>query len=287
MTPPGALMSHFKTLRETDLQRLGRLKIFSWLTPAELKVLEASLAMSNYKHGELIFRQSMLANVAHVLVAGNVRITCLNANNERVTVDLIPPGLIPELPAAPMSHLDFRCEAYNNCRVATLDWKAFDSITLNGRESAFRKFQQDNLKHWYRLLRRTSCLLNLDLHQRVAITMLDLCDDFGVEDSRGTLLTVSFSHKDVASIVGASRPRVTEHLQQMERDHLLFRQGRQFIVSDEKLSSSLAARQFRTHLESRRSGRLSNNGIQPPAPSVQSLPGQEQRSGKEVGLHAG
>jgi hypothetical protein len=36
--------------------------------------------------------------------------------------------------------------------------------------------------------------------------------DFGVEDSRGTLLRVSFSHKDIASIVGASRPRVTEQL---------------------------------------------------------------------------
>jgi len=71
--------------------------------------------------------------------------------------------------------------------------------------------------------------------------MLDLCEDFGIEDSRGTLLTVSFSHKDIASIVGASRPRVTEHLGQMERDHLLFRQGRQFIVSAAKLSSSLAS----------------------------------------------
>jgi hypothetical protein len=71
--------------------------------------------------------------------------------------------------------------------------------------------------------------------------MLDLCDDFGVEDSRGMLLTISFSHKDIASIVGASRPRVTEHLDQMERDRLLSRQGRQFIISAGKLSSSLAA----------------------------------------------
>ena len=39
-------------------------------------------------------------------------------------------------------------------------------------------------------MRRTSGLLNLDLHERVAITMLDLCDDFGIEDSRGTLLPV-------------------------------------------------------------------------------------------------
>jgi CRP-like cAMP-binding protein len=234
-------MINLKTLRETDFEKLGRLKIFSWLNPAEVKVLGAALTMFNYKRREVIFRESAGANEAHVLLAGIARITCLNASNERVTVALIAPGPIPELPSLLMSRFDFRCEAYNNCRVGTLDWQGFESITSNGRESAFRKFHQNDLKHWYRLLRRTSGLLNLDLHERVAITMLDLCDDFGIEDSRGTLLTVSFSHKDIASIVGASRPRVTEHLGQMERDHLLVRQGRQFLVSAGELSRSLAA----------------------------------------------
>lgn len=241
MTPPGALMNNLKTFRETDVDRLERLKIFSWLNPAEVKLLGTSLAMLNYKRHEVIFRESASASEAHVLIAGIARITCLNANNERVTVALVAPGPIPELPSPPMSRFDFRCEAYNNCRVGSLEWKGFEGVTLNGRESAFRRFHQNDLKHWYRLLRRTTGLLNLDLHERVAITMLDLCDDFGIEDSRGTLLTVSLSHKDIASIVGASRPRVTEHLGQMERDHLLFRQGRQFIVSTGKISSALAA----------------------------------------------
>ena len=234
-------MNNLKTLRETDSDRLGRFKIFSWLNPAEVKVLGTSLVMLNSKRHEVIFRELPAANEAHVLIAGIARITCLNANKERVTVALVAPGPIPELPSLPMSRFDFRCEAYNNCRVGSLDWKGFEGVTLNGRESAFRKFHQNDLKHWYRLLRRTTGLLNLDLHERVAITMLDLCDDFGIEDSRGTLLTVSLSHKDIASIVGASRPRVTEHLGQMERDHMLFRQGRQFIVSAGKLTSSLAA----------------------------------------------
>jgi CRP-like cAMP-binding protein len=237
--PPGAFMTNFKSLRETDLEKLGRLQIFSGLTPSEVLTLGSSLAILNYKRREVM--KPALANDAHVLIAGIVRITCLNASNQRVTVALIAPGPIPELPSLALSHFDFRCEAYNNCRVGTLDWKGFEGVTLNGRESAFRRFHQNDLKHWYRLLRRTSGLLNLDLHERVAIAILDLCDDFGIEDSRGTLLGVSFSHKDIAGIVGASRPRVTEHLGQMERDHLLVRQGRQFIVSEGMLSSSIIA----------------------------------------------
>ena len=89
-------------------------------------------------------------------------------------------------------------------------------------------------------MRRTSGLLS-DLHERIALTMLDLSEDFGIEDSRGKLLPVPISHKDIASFVGATRPRITEHLGQMERDHLLVRQGRQFIVSAGKLSNSLVA----------------------------------------------
>src|SRR5580704_11094089 len=100
-------MNHLKTFRETDFDKLGRLKIFSWLNPAELKVLGTSLAMLNYKRREVIFRESALANEAHVLIAGIARITCLNANHDRVTVALIAPGPIPELPSPPMSRFDF------------------------------------------------------------------------------------------------------------------------------------------------------------------------------------
>lgn len=235
-------MNNLKTLRETDLEKLGRLKIFSWLSPAEVKVLGSTLNVENFERNEVIYQESKISfTEAHVLITGIARITCLNSHDERVTLALIAPGPIPEFPLLSANRFDFRCEAYNNCRVGVMAWNGFESITVNGREAAFRKFHQSDLKHWYRLFLRTSGLLNLDLHDRVAITMLDLCDDFGIEDARGTLLKVSFSHKDIASIVGASRPRVTEHLGQLEREHYLFRQGRQFIVSEELLQKSLAA----------------------------------------------
>ncbi|HEY2839812.1 MAG TPA: helix-turn-helix domain-containing protein [Pirellulales bacterium] len=44
------------------------------------------------------------------------------------------------------------------------------------------------------------------------------------------LLGASFSHQDLADLVGASRPRVTEHLAQLESEHMVIRQGRHLIV---------------------------------------------------------
>ena len=88
---------------------------------------------------------------------------------------------------------------------------------------------------WYRFFESSfSLLLGLDLRARLLSTLLQLCANFGVMESRGTLLRVSLSHKDLADLVGASRPRVTEHLAELEREHLLIRQGRQFIVCLER-----------------------------------------------------
>ena len=235
----GAILNEKKASRETDLDRLSRLKALSWLSPSELKLLASALSLANYKRHSLILRDVALAQGAHILISGIARITCRTAQNQRVTVALLAPGPIPDFPALPLSQSGFQCEAYNDCRVGTVSWADFGGITPNAPDSAFRQFHSNDLKQWYRLLLRSSSFMNLGLHERIAIALLELCSDFGVEESRGTLLRVAFSHKDIANLVGASRPRVTEHLARLERDKFVIRQGRQMVVQVAKLFDSM------------------------------------------------
>ena len=100
---------------------------------------------------------------------------------------------------------------------------------------------ENDLRQWYRLMLRGASYLSPGLRDRVAIALLELCSDFGVQESRGTLLREPFSHQDIAELVGASRPRVTEHLAQLERDRFVERQGRQFIVRVGELMEAIAA----------------------------------------------
>ncbi len=72
------------------------------------------------------------------MLTGIARITCMNAHSERVTVALLAPGLIPEFPDVPMSHSNFQCEAYNDCRVGTLSYDEFGGITKKSSESALK-----------------------------------------------------------------------------------------------------------------------------------------------------
>ena len=125
---------------------------------------------------------------------------------------------------------------------------------MQGRQPGLERFQRycgawfgvsvqeissEDLQQWYRLLLRSSGFLNLGLHERIAITLLELAADFGIMESRGALLKASFSHQDIADLVGASRPRVTEHLAQLEREHLVIRQGRQLIVCVDEIGNAI------------------------------------------------
>jgi CRP/FNR family transcriptional regulator, cyclic AMP receptor protein len=236
----GTQLNEARNSPASDLDRLSRLEALSRLSNRELNSLAGALAFDDFKRSQTMFRQVALASDAHILLKGIARITCRNARSQRVTVALLAPGPIPGLPSLALGRLDFRCEAYSDCRVGSLSWDDFNCITEHGSAAMLKKFHERDLQQWYRMLLRTSDFLNLDLHERIAIALLELSSDFGIKELRGTLLIASFSHQDIADLVGASRPRVTEHLARMEREHLIVRQGRQLIVRVEQIGDAIA-----------------------------------------------
>ena len=224
----------------TNLDLLNRLQALSFFSPVELRELARGLHSASFRKGDVIFREKELATGVHILLTGVAKITCVHRSGQRVTVALVAPGPIPEFLSLPVSRWHFRCEAHRDCRVGSLGWDEFDLITREESQSALRKFHENNLMQWY--LWGLS-FLGLDLSERLLFTLRQLCSNFGVAESRGTLLRIPISHKDLADMVGASRPRVTEHLAELEREHLLVRQGRQLIVCLDKIEDSTGAPQ--------------------------------------------
>jgi len=228
-------MDRQKNAAPTDFDFLNQLKSLSFLSPVALQDLASELNSANFRRYEVILPQEELAAGVHILLRGVAKITCLNASGERVTIALLPPGPIPQFVTLPARRWHFRCEAHSDCRVGSVSWDQFDDITKEVPRSDLRKFHENNLMQWYRFFGGS-----LDLRERLLFTLLQLCSIFGVKDSRGTILRVFLSHKDLAGLVGASRPRVTEHIAEFEREHLLIRQGRQMIVRLDKVESSIS-----------------------------------------------
>jgi CRP-like cAMP-binding protein len=71
------------------------------------------------------------------------------------------------------------------------------------------------------------------------MALLELSQKFGVQDARGTILILQVTHEDLADLVGASRQKVTEHMRELERQHMILRDGRKLIVIPERLQEEI------------------------------------------------
>jgi hypothetical protein len=121
-----------------------------------------------------------------------------------------------------------------------VELKLFIEISLGISSDDFKQMAASYLGRWDLVQLRCANFMSCTLEERLVLTLLELAENFGVKDKRGIRLTILPRHKDLADLVGASRPRVTEFLAQFERDNLIVRDERQLIIRRERLESFLS-----------------------------------------------
>ena len=134
---------------------------------------------------------------------------------------------------------NFRCEAVTDCQIGTVTLATFIEIALGIASADFKRMAASYSGRWDLVQLRCSNFMGCTLEERVALILLELSENFGMRDRQGVRLTVPARHQDLAELVGASRPRVTEYLTSFERKHLIVRDGRQLIVRRDRLESFL------------------------------------------------
>ena len=156
---------------------------------------------------------------------------------------MLAPGLIPSFPPPVVGiNYGFRCEAATNCQVGAIGWELFLEICLGVRSAAdFKQLVANHVGRWNAVQLRCSNFMGCTLAERLALLLLELSDNFGVRDAAGMRLAVPARHKDMADLLAASRPRVSEHLIEFEHGGLVIRRNRHLIVKRERLEGFLSA----------------------------------------------
>jgi CRP-like cAMP-binding protein len=215
----------------------------SWLTSRQLNRLADALTVRRVEKHRIIFDEKKSSDAAYVLLSGVGRITCRNRRGDRTMVIMVAPGMIPGVPPAVTGiRYDFRCEAITACQVGTVSLAKFIEIALGIASADFKRMAASYSGRWDLVQLRCSNFMSCTLEERVALILLELSENFGTREGQWMRLTVPASHQDLAELVGASRPRVTEYLASFERKHLIARDGRQLIVKRNRLGDFLAQR---------------------------------------------
>jgi CRP-like cAMP-binding protein len=228
-------------VRASGARNLRGLKNISWLTARQLDKLSGALTVSVVEKRAIVFDEKHSPDSAYILLAGVARITCRNRKGQRTLVIMVAPGMIPGFPPpVPGISYNFRCEAVTPCRVGTIDLETFVEISLGVASADFKRLAASYMGRWDLVQLRCANFMSCTLEERLALILLELCENFGVADSKGIRLTLPARHRDLAELVGASRPRITEHLISFERQRLISRNSRQLVVNRERVEEFLA-----------------------------------------------
>lgn len=225
----------------SDLELLRRLKGLSWLSAAQLNELGDSMAVRNIKRNGVIFQElGKLSTEVHILLSGAAQLRHLNGDGPRV-VAMMMPGVIFRLPQMPpeVGH-NFEWMALSDCRVGRLPIERYVAITLGVDYRAYARVSEHAETRIGRILARYPSFIGFALLQRVAVALIELAVEFGVQNHRGVVLGIVPTHKQLADLVGASRPKVSEVMNDLQRRKALSRDGRKLTVAMKRLEAIVA-----------------------------------------------
>jgi len=217
---------------------LDRLRRLSWLSQDQMRTLADASRMLEIKRGSSVYAQAESADTIYIILSGMAALS-MNENGRRVLVGVVGPGDIVGISALLFNGArPFRCEALSESKVAAVDAPTFRSVVLS-ETATFEKAMQATFGRWEQLLKRYAQFMLLGARGRIAMTLLELADRFGVSNDRGLLLPFMVSHAMLGAMVGASRQHVTMQLVEFEREKSVTRENRRLVIIPEKLKLAI------------------------------------------------
>ena len=173
-------------------------------------------------------------DVVRFVLRGAVRLQyAANARNTTVMSISGPGDLLSKLffKEAPR----VKVQAITECALLTLPRKAFLDALIGNSNDELDQAVNLIFGGALTLLARYWQTLGARLMMRLAAALLELAGKFGVADSRGTLIDLRLSQKDLAGLVGCSRQQLHALIEKLVESRAVVRQGRQLILNLEEI----------------------------------------------------
>jgi len=215
------------------LQKLGMVPFFQKLSEEQLRQVNKKFTATHYPSEETIYRQGEVATMLRVVVAGNVKLLYHTMEGDGVLLDMLKAGEFFGNPGAKSG------DVYNE--TAQTQTKA---CILSIRLNDFRKIMDTYSSVAMGVLDITTDRLNksrqriqhlstLPVKKRIAHALITLANKFGEKTTRGLLIQLPLSRKDLADMVGTSAETSSRIMSQFQEDDLIT-SGRQWVAIKDK-----------------------------------------------------
>ena len=253
-------LSNGSAEKPLDVRTLS--KHFPTLKPEMLERLVREMSLARFKRGDRILGQFQSPADMFLLLKGAIAITWQHDSRHQVLVALLAPGeifgdssLLPEMAQGLNGY------AFANSLVARINSARLVDILLGVDLRAFKTATEMTVGWSAKTLTRYIKMFHMSPRERLVIALIEIGAKFSVRDSRGLILNLPMTQKDLADLLGASRQKINEYWGELVRLGAVINLGRQIVLVPEKLVALIGNPGLRHHAAtSAHSAARSHNG---------------------------
>jgi CRP-like cAMP-binding protein len=131
--------------------------------------------------------------------------------------------------------------------VGTINSTRLLSILLGIEAGAFKSAIEMTIGWSAQTLMRYVRTFQMSPRDRLVIALIEMGAKFGVRDSRGLILNLPITQKDLADLLGASRQKVNAYLGELVRSGAVINLKRQIVLVPGKLFGLIGESEVRSH----------------------------------------
>jgi len=196
----------------------------------ELQELDRITHMVTVKRGQPLYLPGDPGTSVFLLKFGRIKVSRLSQEGKEFILDFIEPGQIfGEMSLVEGGPQETIAEALEDSLLCIIRGSDFEALLRTKPELAMRVTKLIGLRR-KRIESRLEDLVFKDVPGRMATLLLQLAQDYGIPDSRGILLGIKLSQREMANLIGASREMVNHTLSEFRRKMLIAFEGRRIIL---------------------------------------------------------
>jgi CRP/FNR family transcriptional regulator len=209
---------------------LQAVPLFAGLSPEIQARLAEMMKPRRLQKGQVLFFKGDPGDHLYVIRSGEVKLVLSGGEGQESILEVMREGdYFGEMSLFDEDARSADAVAAQETTLLSLHRNDFRSLVRDFPDMAFEIFRALSQR-----LRRTTDLLEesmfLDVPARLARVLLRLARDFGQETPEGVRINRAFTQQELADMVGATRPRVSEHLQRLRRQKILGADSRELEI---------------------------------------------------------
>lgn len=197
---------------------LRSIPLFSHLDPQEFEEVQRRIVEKKFQKNQIVLLEEDTANYMYIVYSGKVRVVHLGTEgSERILAvhkrgDVFGEMALLDAKTAPATVI-----AMEDCEIGLISKELFQTFFLNNHKVLLQL-----VAILCRRLREAQLVLKAitlpDAEQRLRSILNHLSQLHGVRDSRGVVITIRLTHKELAGYTSVSRETVTRLLHRMVQE---------------------------------------------------------------------